>query len=600
MCGESQYPNEYPNLKRRQQDRNNGTKRIKNYMEVELDDFGSPRPEEKPDFAQLASLPPSEKYYTEFCGQQIFIDSSDWRHSKRLQFQIAASYCNFILFGLAEQTVGTLIPKLQDHYHINDIHTSYIFLALTLGYFAMALLSEQFHRALGYKGVSMMGTMCMMSAYLVASLEPPYFVLVIGYVFSGIGFGSLDASLNAWMGNLVDSNQLLGILHGCYGIGCMISPPLITHLVERKKNPWPWNAYYVVLTAVAASCFVFFAVTFRDETPLKFRFQVLLNEERRREQGEGNAESKADQESQDSDASYVHVRVEEYSADKLKGKNQNSEVEDSPNSGNHKHAVSDSTNSGNHKHAVSDSPDTRTSVDYQESTSSASLLGANTHSENHFEYSEPEASDLSASLSSALKSPLVWFFSTIMFLYVGAEVAFGAWLVTFLVRIKLFPYKQASYMATTFWTGLTAGRIGLGFVTAHYFLSELAANWTYIGMSVLGQLLFCVFAFTPATAVLFVVVFVTGLFVGPIFPTTIVCALEILPVKYHATGVGFICAFGGGGGAMLPFLVGLIANQSVLGLRFYPFVILAIYGVLVVAWLVLYYRYRHIKRRLLV
>ena len=44
----------------------------------------------------------------------------------------------------------------------------------------MALLSEQFHRTLGYKGRFLRwGTMCMMSAYLVAgpSLEPPYFVL---------------------------------------------------------------------------------------------------------------------------------------------------------------------------------------------------------------------------------------------------------------------------------------------------------------------------------------------------------------------------------------------------------------------------------------
>ena len=63
---------------------------------------------------------------------------------------------------------------------------------------------------------------------------------------------------------------------------------------------------------------------------------------------------------------------------------------------------------------------------------------------------------------------------------------------------------------------------------------------------------------------------VTGIAIGPIFPTTIVSLVNILPAKYQTSGIGFICAFGGGGGAGIPFLIGLLESSEV-GLRTYPF-----------------------------
>lgn len=463
-----------------------------------------------PNFDYLAGLPATEKYTVDFHGEQIVVDSADWRNSIFLKLQILAGFLTFILFGLAEQTVGTIIPKLQEHYKIDDMKTAFIFLASTTGYMLMAISTETLHRIFGVRGVVLLGASSMSLGYLVVSTQPPYFVLIICYVFSGIGFGSLDAGLNGWMGNLVDLNQLLGILHGCYGIGCMISPPLITYLIDREKNPWQWNNYYLVLSSVAATLLVIATIVFRHETPGKYQFSVILKEAKRQKE------------------------------DKLIAEDDPAEEEDAS-----------------------------------------------------FDVSASE----SASLSQALRSKLVWFFSIFMFVYVGAEVAFGAWLVTFLLRIKNLSYKMSSYMATSFWTGLTLGRICLGFVTAHYFHSELSANLVYTLMSLAGYVLFCLFAFTSWIALLFVIVFITGLFVGPIFPTTIVASIEILPVKYHAVAVGFICAFGGGGGAALPFLVGMVAEASDLGLRFYPFIITFLFAALLVPWLLLYVKFRGHKRR---
>lgn len=54
---------------------------------------------------------------------------------------------------------------------------------------------------------------------------------------------------------------------------------------------------------------------------------------------------------------------------------------------------------------------------------------------------------------------------SLLFLYVGVEVALGGWLVTFMINIRKGSAFASSMTATGFWMGLTAGRVALGFVT---------------------------------------------------------------------------------------------------------------------------------------
>lgn len=466
------------------------------------------------DFSDFESLHGFEKYSIFYQGEELYVDSNDWRSSTLLKIQILTSFFVFILFGLGEQAVGALIPKLQEHYEINDAEVSLIFLCSVIGYVLMAVLSEFTHKILGIKGVAIMGCVALTTGYLITSFKPPYPILLLCYIGNGIGCGSLDAALNGWMGNLADSNQLLGIMHGCYGIGCMITPPLITTLLERKKNPWTWNQYYIVLSVMGSIMLMLFIVVFRHETPLKYKFALEMKNSRQMK-------------SSDIGLDDFDMGIESISS------------------------------------SMSDPLD-----------------------------STDDSSGQSASFSETLKYPLVWVLSLILFMYVGGEVAFGSWIITFLLRIKKLSYKVSSYLATSFWAGLTVGRIGLGFVTAHYFKTELVANLVYIVCSFAGFLVFWLFAFTDLTAFLFVIAFVTGTAVGPIFPTTIVTSIKILPVKYHTAGIGFICALGGGGAAAVPFLVGLIAESSDLGLKSFPLIVAMMFGILTVMWLGVFKKYK--------
>lgn len=463
------------------------------------------------DVDDISGLANRENYYVEYEGELQYFDSLDWRKSKRLQSQILLGFSVLILFGLSDLTVGTLIPKLQEYYSVNDTQTSLIWLTTTTGYFLMAMMSERMHSILGLKGVLMFGNMCMLFTYMVASTKPPYALFVACYLFNGLGFGSLDSCLNTWMGNLKDSNQILGILHGCYGIGCMISPPLISNLLERKKNPWNWNDYYIILASIGSLLVVLVIFFFKNETPKKYKVAQLIKNKREK----SNTNDANDTIDQDSDTFGP------------KSSPTPNEVE----------------------------------IDDEDSQT--------------------------ASFLETVRSRSVWLFAFILFLYVGGETAFGSWLVTYLLRSKHASYISSAYMDTCFWSGLTTGRFLFGFYTAHYFKDEITANSVYILISLAGYVGFWLFSAVPYVIVLYIFVFIAGLFSGPIFPTTIVSSVKLLPSKFHTSGIGFICAFGGGGGAAIPFLVGTLSQTTTNGISLLPFVASSCFFLLYILWVII-------------
>lgn len=76
-----------------------------------------------------------------------------------------------------------------------------------------------------------------------------------------------------------------------------------------------------------------------------------------------------------------------------------------------------------------------------------------------------------------------------------------------------------------------------------------------------------------------VAVSMQGFFLGPLFPAAIVVTTKLLPKHLHVSSIGFAAAVGGGGGAVLPFLVGTIAQTK--GVKvLQPFIIGLTIGIL--------------------
>lgn len=112
-----------------------------------------------------------------------------------------------------------------------------------------ALLSDRIHRLFGRRGVAYIGTTCRILAYIVISTHPPYPAVVIILSLAGMGNGLLDAAWNAWIGTMDQQNQLLGLLHGCFGLGATISPLIATTMVTKGNLGW-WTFYYIMIGVV--------------------------------------------------------------------------------------------------------------------------------------------------------------------------------------------------------------------------------------------------------------------------------------------------------------------------------------------------------------
>jgi fucose permease len=136
--------------------------------------------------------------------------------------------------------------QLEIHYNVNYTIISLIFLAPFLGYTLAAFSNNTVHMRFGQLGIAIIGPTCKIIAYVVICVHPPYPVLPVIFMFAGFGIGLADSGWNAWIGNMQNANEMLGILHGCYGLGAAISPLIATSMVTKAHLLW-YNFYYLMV-----------------------------------------------------------------------------------------------------------------------------------------------------------------------------------------------------------------------------------------------------------------------------------------------------------------------------------------------------------------
>jgi MFS family permease len=128
---------------------------------------------------------------------------------------------------------------------------SLIFLSPLVGYIAAALVNNFLHVRFGQRGVAIAGPLCHVIAYMSISLHPPYPVFVILFMIAGFANGIEDVAWNAYLGGMANSNEVLGFLHGFYGIGAVLGPLVATNLIT--KAGWPWYAFYYIMVCIPFS-----------------------------------------------------------------------------------------------------------------------------------------------------------------------------------------------------------------------------------------------------------------------------------------------------------------------------------------------------------
>lgn len=168
----------------------------------------------------------------------------------------------------------------------------------------------------------------------------------------------------------------------------------------------------------------------------------------------------------------------------------------------------------------------------------------------------------------ALRNKLVRLQIAVFFVYTGLEAGAGQWAATILAARGATP-ADAALAAALFWAGLTAGRIGLGFVVDRIGADRLLRLGMPVAVAAAAGLV------AGLADILFLVLLAVAL--SPVYPTMMALTPARLgPLAVQA--IGFQVAAAMAGVAVLPGLMGLVAD--LFGAGAVPLLLVALAGLL--------------------
>lgn len=121
--------------------------------------------------------------------------------------------------------------------------------------------------------------------------------------------------------------------------------------------------------------------------------------------------------------------------------------------------------------------------------------------------------------------------------YTGTEVTVGNWGYTFLISTRSSDTVAMAHIMSGYWAGICAGRLFLGVVTHHF--GEKRMIYCYLSIIVGMMVLLWLVPYVGANAAALVI---TGIALGPIFPTTVSVANKLIPSGLYASSVGVLSA----------------------------------------------------------
>ncbi|KAG2032534.1 MFS general substrate transporter [Suillus americanus] len=161
-------------------------------------------------------------------------------------------------------------------------------------------------------------------------------------------------------------------------------------------------------------------------------------------------------------------------------------------------------------------------------------------------------------------------------LYVGAEVTVGGWIVTYIIDVR-GGGSSSGYISTGFFSGLMAGRVILLWFNEK--IGERLALFIYAVLAIIFELIVW---FVPSLVGDAVAVSIVGVLLGPMYPIVVNHAGRVLPRWLLTGAIGWIAGVGQAGSALVPFIVGAIAQNS--GMKILQPVLIGILGLMTALW----------------
>jgi fucose permease len=196
------------------------------------------------------------------------------------------------------------------------------------------------------------------------------------------------------------------------------------------------------------------------------------------------------------------------------------------------------------------------------------------------EAAEPERhlTDYQTPFQETLQKPAVWLNLLMFFLYTGAEISFGSWTYSLLTLSRGVPVEVAGLWAGSYWATFTIGRVLAGILTRRFGMGNLIKAGFLAALA--GSVLLWWNPFPQASIL---AVSIIGFAIAPIFPGLVSGTSARVGEQHAANTIGMQIAAAGFGGAVVPSLAGVLAEN--ISLEAIPVYLVGVFLVLTTLYL---------------
>ncbi|KAM5531233.1 hypothetical protein V8D89_015099 [Ganoderma adspersum] len=219
------------------------------------------------------SVPPSIREEEDGASATLSVSAAQKAVHRRKSLIHFLALC-FCVFGMGwnDGTTGPMLPRIQDHYHVNFAIVSLIFVFGACGYVFGGMANVYLTDKFGFGKVLLIGAAFQVIAYTMISPAGPFPLMCCAFFLIGFGLSLQNAHANGFVASLKrDSPTKMGFLHGSYGLGALISPLIST---QFAKSPTHWSLHYVTSAGVYVTIFAILWFVFRGR-----RQEEVLEEE---------------------------------------------------------------------------------------------------------------------------------------------------------------------------------------------------------------------------------------------------------------------------------------------------------------------------------
>jgi fucose permease len=167
------------------------------------------------------------------------------------------AYLGFISLGLPDTLIGVAWPSVRDHFRVPQSALAWIFFGSGCSYFVSSFFSGRFLKRFR------IGALLAASSALVAcsgfgyAAAPVWALFAACSLLHGLGSGAIDSGLNHYVAHHFSARHM-NWLHGCYSIGAMLGPLIMTSFIASSGS---WRRGYMVVATILLTLATLFAAT---------------------------------------------------------------------------------------------------------------------------------------------------------------------------------------------------------------------------------------------------------------------------------------------------------------------------------------------------